>query len=259
MDHLERIAKATWAQSYEILPNVITPGVLPVNPKVFLNHFDLAKDFTDKKVLDIGAWDGAITFEAERRGAEIYAMDIQNPDETAFNTAKDILGSSAEYQQGTVYDLVKMYKCEFFDVVIFKGVYYHLQEPLRAFNAIYDVLKDEGHALVAGEMLISYAEDLDGNKIDTSNIAESNVPLAVCYPGKLPSDQNTTLWHVPNLACIKSWFLGSGFELIDYKIHHDDATKPRPMQRFVGLVRKSKEPVIEHPIMKSGWTSRIRP
>jgi 2-polyprenyl-3-methyl-5-hydroxy-6-metoxy-1,4-benzoquinol methylase len=54
--------------------------------------------------LDIGAWDGPFTFELERRGAQVTALDIQDPDVTVFNAVKEIKNSSATYVCGSVYD-----------------------------------------------------------------------------------------------------------------------------------------------------------
>lgn len=255
MDVVERINQATWATKFEIMPGIFTPGVLPVNPKVFLDRYKETADLSGKTVLDIGAFDGAVVFEAERRGAKAHAMDIQDPDKTAFNTAKSILNSEVEYQQGTVYDLESMYGADFFDVVFFKGVYYHLKDPLRAFEAVSKVLKPQGFAIIAGELLVSHGEDLSGNLVDVSEMAQSDVPITLCYPGHLPSDPRTTTWFVPNLACMKSWLKGTGLVLIDHSIIHDPNIVPRPIQRFVGLVHNSGQAVVEHPVMERGWTN----
>ena len=58
-------------------------------------------DFTGKKVLDIGCWDGLFSFEAEKLGAsEVYATDIvsQRPHDghPTFRFAQRILNSRAQ-------------------------------------------------------------------------------------------------------------------------------------------------------------------
>ena len=40
-----------------------------------LSLFGLPDDLRGKRVLDIGAWDGWFSFECERRGAQVVAMD----------------------------------------------------------------------------------------------------------------------------------------------------------------------------------------
>jgi 2-polyprenyl-3-methyl-5-hydroxy-6-metoxy-1,4-benzoquinol methylase len=45
-----------------------------------LARFAIADDLIGQRVLDIGAWDGWFSFECERRGAEIVAIDCwDNP------------------------------------------------------------------------------------------------------------------------------------------------------------------------------------
>ena len=131
-------------------------------------------------------------------------------------------------------------------------MYYHLKDPLRALDSIWDVLNTDGKALVAGEVLLSYAESLNGEVMDQSLIkkmAESNVPITVCYPGH-NSKLGSTCWFVPNVACLKSWFTATGFELEYHHIHDNPKAKPRSEQRFVGMIRKINNKIIEHPIRK---------
>jgi len=54
-------------------------------------------------VLDIGAWDGWFSFEMERRGAEVLAID--NWDNPRFHEARRLLNSRVEYRQMDVFDL----------------------------------------------------------------------------------------------------------------------------------------------------------
>jgi len=257
---LSLVNNTTWAQKFELLPGIVTPGVLPVNPKAFLDRLPVPKDLSGLVALDIGSWDGAIAFELERRGARTYAMDIQDPTQTGFNVARQLLGSHVRYTQDTVYNLKGLYGSEFFDFVVFKGVYYHLKDPIRAFQAISDVLKPDGIAIVAGECLISYAETLSGEIVDpdlVKGLGDSDIPLAVSYPGRR-KDPGTTCWFVPNLACIKSWLTASGLELAYHRLHHDPDAKPKPQQRFAGVARKTGGVSEEHPVLKHRWTKRIK-
>lgn len=40
-----------------------------------LSRFPIPQDLTGRRVLDIGAWDGWFSFEAEKRGASVTAVD----------------------------------------------------------------------------------------------------------------------------------------------------------------------------------------
>src|SRR4051812_24255739 len=56
--------------------NVITPGECPhthtpLDTTYITHRFGMPEDLTGKRVLDIGAWDGLFSFEAEKRGAKV--------------------------------------------------------------------------------------------------------------------------------------------------------------------------------------------
>jgi tRNA (mo5U34)-methyltransferase len=92
-------------------------------------------DFRGKTVLDVGAWDGCWSFEAERRGArEVLAsddLDSNWSDGAGIHLAKALLSSRVEVDQRlSVYDLPRLGRR--FDVILFLGVFYHLHAPFLA-------------------------------------------------------------------------------------------------------------------------------
>jgi tRNA (mo5U34)-methyltransferase len=101
-------------------------------------HLDTI-DFRGKSVLDIGAWDGYWSFEAEKRGARrVLATDDVSQNYmagTGIHLAKELLNSRIDVRQDlSVYKLDTL--GEKFDVVLFLGVYYHLHEPFHALAQI---------------------------------------------------------------------------------------------------------------------------
>lgn len=110
-----------------------------------VDAMDLPPDLTGCRVLDIGAWDGYMSFEVERKGATVVALDLSPADHFGFAVAKELLCSQVKYVQGNVYDLDE-YALGKFDIVLFCGVLYHLRHPLLALDKIYE------H--VAGDRLI---------------------------------------------------------------------------------------------------------
>lgn len=104
-----------------------------------LASFSLPEDHHGKRVLDIGPWDGYFTFEMERRGAEVTAIDYIDQD--TFRELHRVLGSRAVYRLMDVYELdpgdVGM-----FDIVLCLGVLYHLKHPLLALERICAVTRD---------------------------------------------------------------------------------------------------------------------
>src|ERR1041384_6650767 len=65
--------------------------------------FGLPDDLRGKTVLDIGPWDGFFTFEMERRGAAVTAIDYVDLD--TFRALHRAFGSKARYLRMDVYEL----------------------------------------------------------------------------------------------------------------------------------------------------------
>jgi SAM-dependent methyltransferase len=114
--------------------------------------------FAGKRVLDVGAASGFLTFEMERQGAEVVSFDIPDggdwnyvpyahPDFDAPGLIRDLrshsdriknaywlahraLGSRARAFYGDIYDLPEGLGS--FDVVVFGMVLPHLRDPFRA-------------------------------------------------------------------------------------------------------------------------------
>src|SRR4051794_11413474 len=63
-------------------------------------QFPIPADLTGKRVLDIGAWDGWFSFEMERRGAEVLAVD--SAEHTRFRVARGLLGSKVEFRMADI-------------------------------------------------------------------------------------------------------------------------------------------------------------
>jgi tRNA (mo5U34)-methyltransferase len=131
-----------WYQTWELFAGHFTPGVNSI--ETMCNDLRLPRDLSGKRVLDIGAWNGCLSFECERRGArEVVALSPENPQQTGFNKIRDIIGSKCvRYVRGSVYDLNPR-KLGYFDIVLFCGVLYHLRYPLLGIDNIRQVCKGE--------------------------------------------------------------------------------------------------------------------
>ena len=106
-EKLERIKSRQWYHSIEIEQGLVTPGAHPLAElRQVLEYLKLPARLDGLSVLDIGAWDGFFSFEAERRGARrVVAYDVTPADYFGFATARELLGSKVEYVQGSVYEL----------------------------------------------------------------------------------------------------------------------------------------------------------
>lgn len=101
--------------------------------------FGLPQDLRGKTVLDIGPWDGYFTFEMERRGAEVTAIDYADLD--TFRALHRAYNSRAKYLRLDVYELDPA-RHGMFDIVLCLGVLYHLKHPLLALEKICAVTRD---------------------------------------------------------------------------------------------------------------------
>ena len=73
----ERVRQTPWFHSIDLGNGVVTPGGKPpaVHHKEYAAIFDPV-DVRARSVIDIGAWNGAYSFEAKRRGAaRVLATD----------------------------------------------------------------------------------------------------------------------------------------------------------------------------------------
>lgn len=192
-----------WFHVIELGTTVKTPGIYDQKIKDWVLS-SLPKDYSGKSVLDVGAWDGYWSFEAEKRNAkEITAIDIwQLTDEVKdkpFRTCKEILDSKVEMHELDVVNVEKLGKN--FDIIQFFGVYYHMINPFLAFQNLY---------YVCNELLI-----VEGA------IIESKEP--VCYlldSGELNGDPTNVFLFSPSflveyakrIGFKEANFLGYGYE-----------------------------------------------
>ncbi|HYA18019.1 MAG TPA: DUF1698 domain-containing protein [Bryobacteraceae bacterium] len=118
----------------------VLPGLQSVDHLRWrLGLFNLPEDLRGKRVLDIGAWDGWFSFECERRGAEVVAVDCVALD--TFLEAKQLLGSKVEYLTLDVNELSAR-RLGHFDIVLFFGVLYHLRHPLLGLEKVVELCTD---------------------------------------------------------------------------------------------------------------------
>jgi tRNA (mo5U34)-methyltransferase len=181
-----------WHQGWNVFEGVRLPGRNSVEE--LSERIQLPSDLTGKRVLDIGAWNGAFSFECERRGAsEIVAFSLENPETSGFNRLKSLLGSKVRYVTGSVYNL-QDYDLGTFDIVLFLGVLYHLRYPLLAVDRLRNVC--------AGELFIE------------THIIDDVAEYAIWrfYPGaELANDPSN--WFGPNIPAVVTAFQTAGFEI----------------------------------------------
>ncbi|MEZ5398105.1 MAG: class I SAM-dependent methyltransferase [Bryobacteraceae bacterium] len=101
--------------------------------------YPIPVELRGKAVLDIGPWDGFFTFDMERRGASVTAIDYVDLD--SFRAIAALMNSRARYERMEVYQLDPGVHGTF-DYVLFLGVLYHLKHPLLALEKVCAVTRD---------------------------------------------------------------------------------------------------------------------
>ncbi len=168
-------------------------------------RYPIPEDLTGKRVLDIGAWDGWFSFEMERRGASVVAVD-STPQETLLE-AKRLLNSKVEY---VVEDVCRLSPRDlgYFDIVLFFGVLYHLKHPLLALEKLCELTTD----MICIESLV------------TDDPPSNAVPSMEFYEGTELAGQFDN-WVGPNTSCLMAFCRTAGFvrvelkEVVDYRAH----------------------------------------
>src|SRR5580658_5537777 len=126
--------------SIELPDGSVLPGLQSLEHLRWrLDIFGLEPDLRGQRVLDVGAWDGWFSFECERRGAEVVAVDCVAMD--TFLEAKQLIGSKVEYLTLDVNELSAR-RLGRFDIVLFFGVLYHLRHPLLGLEKAVELSTD---------------------------------------------------------------------------------------------------------------------
>src|SRR5438067_5295547 len=177
---------------------------------------ELPEDLSGKRVLDIGAWNGCLSFECERRGArEVLALGPENPEATGFHRLRAALGSTrTRYQIGTVYDL-NPERLGYFDVVLFCGVLYHLRYPLLGIDNIRRVCTGEVfvETLVADVQLLLH-EPKGLRKLILRMLSPALAPTALWqfFRGD-ELHQDASNWFAPSALAVRQAFESAGFDM----------------------------------------------
>lgn len=231
-DEIRRLVDSVpvWWHSIDLGHGVVTPGV---NDLGFLRSEWALMDLPDlagRSVLDIGAWDGYFSFEAERHGAArvlaldhyVWSLDLAGqqryyhrcrregesprpyhltefwkPDELpgkrGIDVAHRVLGSEVEV---VVDDYMTGDPMRFgaFDVVLYLGVLYHMEDPLGALRRVAASTRDL--AVISTQACVT--SDLEDRA------------LVEFYPGaELENDVSN--WWAPNLEALRGLCRAAGF------------------------------------------------
>jgi tRNA (mo5U34)-methyltransferase len=212
----DREAKGWW-HSFELPDGTAINGVCSLDGLRYrLSQFPIPADLTGKRVLDIGCWDGWFSFECERRGAEVVAIDCW--DNPRFREMHAIYHSKVDYRQMDMYDLTPA-RLGYFDIVLFMGVLYHLKHPLLALERVCElttelaavdsfILRPDQYAAAADERPLMAFFETDELGGQTDNWSGPNLPclLALCRTAGFARVQlQSVLEFSACVACYRHW------------------------------------------------------
>lgn len=213
-----------WFHSIDIGEGYVTEGDKP--NFILRGMADVAfhRGVAGKTVLDIGAWDGFYSFEAERRGAaRVVAADHFSWSGPGWGTKKGFdyaharLGSRVESIDIDLPDLDPSVLGTF-DIVLFLGVLYHLQDPYAGLKRA---------AAMADDLLI----------VETATACNIfPAPVMRFYLGKELNNDPTNFW-APNVRCLRRLLEDLGFGrvvIVPNKFRH-----PKVSRHFAFASRRS--------------------
>ena len=196
----EAFARNTPYHSLELLDGRTLPGLIPVaNLRARLDAYPLPQDLRGMRVLDIGAASGWNSFECERRGAEVVAVDYVEYDE--FTAVKRLRESKLEYVIAEMEEITPE-RFGRFDYVLFFGVLYHLRHPLLGLERVCSVTR--GLALVES-MVIDTEPSPDRCFLEFYETDE--------WGGQIDN------WFGPTTQCLMAMTRSAGFPRLDLVVH----------------------------------------
>ena len=211
---LERITQREWFHSIDLGDGIVTPGKVPLNYlRSILDYVQVPERLDGLTVLDVGAYDGFFSFEAERRGAKrVVAVDVLPANCMGFALAREVLGSDVEYHHMSAYNLDVQKLGGPFDIVLFLGVYYHLRYPLLALDQICNITR--GQLLMETHITDGHFTLGDGSAVRLADIDPrlTRVPLYRFYRLNELSADDYSNWFGPNVEAVLQSLQSAGFD-----------------------------------------------
>lgn len=205
----QRVREISWYHTIELPGDLVTPGQFDHRPLVA--RYGLPHDLAGRRALDVATFDGFWAFELERRGAEVTAVDLDDPRDwdfpdavrplvqapgdgesigRGFAVAHEALGSSVRRLGRSVYDLDPD-EIGTFEFVHAGDLLVHLRDPLRALQRI--------RAVTSGQLLLSDGIDLTAP------------PGAFGPTMQYLGGWDDVVWWVPSLDALGQLLIDAGF------------------------------------------------
>jgi 2-polyprenyl-3-methyl-5-hydroxy-6-metoxy-1,4-benzoquinol methylase len=173
-----------WYHSIEVRPGIITPGTN--DARTVLAMLDFPDDCRGMRALDLGTRDGFFSFELERRGAAVVAVDYMARSDSGFGGAAELLGSRVTYLQRNLYELATA-ELGTFDIVLFLGLLCHLPDPLGALRIVRSLTRQR---MYLETLVLDFGHEMD------------KLPLMRFFAGSSWAGDPTN-YRGPNVRCVE--------------------------------------------------------
>lgn len=187
-----------WFHSFAFPDGTQVEGIKPLASLRKEADAILGDELSGKRVLDIGAWDGFFSFEAERRGAsDVLATDhfcwsgAGWGDKRGFDHAHARFGSNVRSRDMDV-EAHSPEELGRFDTVLLLGVLYHVKDPFRTL---------ETAAAMSSQHLV----------IETVTALHHDPVPAMRLFTELELDRDPTNFWAPNILALKEMCSRFGF------------------------------------------------
>lgn len=214
-DLASQVAALEWYHTLELPGGVVTPGFFDHRP--VLERYGIPASLQGVRALDVGTFDGFFSFEMERRGAEVVALDVPDvesldwpaplrasgitrfqPQHRNFDLARTALGSNVQRHFQSAYRVTPD-EIGTFGRVFIGSVLIHLRDPVGALMNLRGMLEPGGVIHICEE--VHRVLDLLGR----------GRPLA-----KLQAISPHMTWWIGNRVCWEHMLLAAGFEQVDH-------------------------------------------
>ncbi len=242
-----------WFHSLDLGDLGVTQGIKSLSVLTEeLERLRLPEVLHGKRALDIGAWDGFFSFAMESRGAAVVALDyytwsidleamthyynemgargqaplpphehpdLWKPEElpgmSGFRTAQAAKASRVRPVVGDFMTMQLEDLGEPFDLILFSGVLYHLEDPMRALRRLVSVCQgttviETAVVQVPGHEDAALWQFFEGNELDGD-----------------PSN-----WWAPNMAGLVAACRAAGFSSVEVVAAPADDSAPAPQYRY---------------------------
>ncbi len=215
LNKINSISPPGWRHKIDVGHGIVTPG--REDTSMELDRLRIESDLSGKAILDVGCSDGYYSFECEKRGALVTAIDnfTSSPDKegvNGFSIASSLLNSKAKLIDMSVYDIDSLE--EKFDIILLINVLYHLRHPALAIDKIYSKLASGGKLYLKSH----FHQDIH---FRSTGFDYNRKPMAVFYENDELNNDPSNWWGF-NQRAIEALLRSAGFNHIKKTAQYRD-------------------------------------